>query len=521
MKIRLWPTRTFNVSCATALPMPMLRIKNAISTFGGVENVAPSETNSDPTDDILVQEAEDEVPPLVLSPPQSEAMTVQTPSLPPWVRELNNSRVTRHSRASSIVSTRTKFSTTTLQDDARSIDISVGGQHFRISRDGSRITADPPPPYTGPSERFPFRTDLEDLPGTDVLDGPYMSRLTAEEDNEDDGASTPRSMFAVLGGFDESLAHMEMPPAPPMRPGQLRERSSSAPLASSAPADDAHGDAARAVLNEDEDEDDVHATPAHADRGTDASTVLDGSGMTPPSSLIARIDPVRLLRLTVSRDNSREGTPQPQAVRGEIAGSSNVLPQMSSVTAPDEQDGNTVSPSSISADGTILHSTEAELTTSVSSAASKAVESDLQDGVLSGDEENDTPLSMDDENDISLHYARMMRKLDYRHRKTLHLKDKGMAELREKLHEKDIVLRQQLRAKDFMIDDLKKRLANLEESMEAKLESARNQVEDLWEGRWKERNAQLLDRIRRLEEEARRTVESSSFETVRGQGRSF
>lgn len=117
------------------------------------------------------------------------------------------------------------------------------------------------------------------------------------------------------------------------------------------------------------------------------------------------------------------------------------------------------------------------------------------------------PLPMDTENEISLHYARMMRKLDYAHRKMLHLKDKELAELRIKLHEKDTVLRQQLRAKDFIIDDLKMRLANLEENVETMLEKARHQVEDLWESRWKDRDFHLRERMRRIEEEAQKTIE--------------
>ena len=114
---------------------------------------------------------------------------------------------------------------------------------------------------------------------------------------------------------------------------------------------------------------------------------------------------------------------------------------------------------------------------------------------------------MNDKNDISLHYARMMRKLDSAHRKALHSKDKQIAELREKLNEKDIVLRQQLRGKDFIIEDLKKRFDNLEESVESMLEMARHQVEDLWESRWKDRDFHLRERMKRIEEDAQRTVE--------------
>lgn len=131
-----------------------------------------------------------------------------------------------------------------------------------------------------------------------------------------------------------------------------------------------------------------------------------------------------------------------------------------------------------------------------------------------------TPLSMDTENDISLHYAKMMRKLDYTHRKALHTRDKEMAELRERLHEKDTVLRQQLRAKDFLIEDLRKRLSNLEETVEGMLEKARNEVEDLWESRWKDRDFHLRERMRRIEEDAQTTIKRLRADHVSGDGNS-
>ena len=58
------------------------------------------------------------------------------------------------SRTSSIVTTRTKLSTTTtLEEDQRSLDLTFGGTPFHIAHDGSRITSDndldhAPPPYS-------------------------------------------------------------------------------------------------------------------------------------------------------------------------------------------------------------------------------------------------------------------------------------------------------------------------------------------------------------------------------------
>lgn len=86
-------------------------------------------------------------------------------NVPPWMRDIHPSGATRQSRASSIISTRTKYSAMTLQDDARSIDIHVGGQTFRIARDGSRISDAPPPPYSDLEKFFPsLMADDEHIP---------------------------------------------------------------------------------------------------------------------------------------------------------------------------------------------------------------------------------------------------------------------------------------------------------------------------------------------------------------------
>ena len=128
------------------------------------------------------------------------------------------------------------------------------------------------------------------------------------------------------------------------------------------------------------------------------------------------------------------------------------------------------------------------------------------------------PLPMDSENDISLHYAGMMRRLDREHRKALHERDKELAQLRERLNEVDTVYRQELRARDFIIDDLHKRLEHIHENMEDKIEKARNQVEDLWESRWKDRDFHLRERMRRIEEETQKTLDRFTAERIEREG---
>lgn len=120
----------------------------------------------------------------------------------------------------------------------------------------------------------------------------------------------------------------------------------------------------------------------------------------------------------------------------------------------------------------------------------------------SKEEDSNTTPSMDTENDVSLHYARMIRFVDKQHRRALHARDKEMEQLRVRISEIDTVYRQQLKARDFIIEDLKKRLGHMEDSMEVKLERARNEVEDLWERRWKDRDFHLRERMSRIESQA-------------------
>ena len=119
------------------------------------------------------------------------------------------------------------------------------------------------------------------------------------------------------------------------------------------------------------------------------------------------------------------------------------------------------------------------------------------------------PPPMDSENDVSIHYTRLIRTIDRDHRKALHERDKELSQMRERLHEVDQVYRQELKARDFIIDDLKKRLQNHEELMQGKLERARNEVEDLWEARWKDRDRHLVDRMKRIELDSQKSLEKA------------
>lgn len=507
----------------------MFRIKNAITTLGvGGGNNEPSQGAGGET---LSREAEDQVPPLTSPPPSSSYQdTTLVQSVPPWVREMNNSRATRHSRASSIVSTRTKFSTTTCQEDARSIDINVGGQYFRISRDGSRVTADAPPPYTGPGETVRFREgETSEVSSFDSRHGSDAQGSDGEDSEAEDGAVTPRSSFAVLdadaGVRANILDPTEFNMPSPVGQEQLTHRSSSATLVGSQRTDD-FGNGRRSSYEAGVD---IISGPRPNDRRTrtasqGAAPTLTRDGM-PRASPLRRANGIRLPSLITSTDSSatgdrprrsQQGSTPPPARPLQVRSAGAILSNMPGNREPKSPDyigrnARGVFPFPIRAATTQNTSISLDPNSSLPETRS------LEDHEVS--EENPTPLAMDDENDISLHYARMMRKLDYGHRKALHLRDKELAELREKLHEKDTVLRQQLRAKDFIIDDLKQRLGNLEENVETMLEKARHQVEDLWESRWKDRDFHLRERMRRIEEEAHKTIErlrTALAETERG-----
>lgn len=490
----------------------MLRIKNAILGDNGTTETLPTVTEGEPADQF----------PALLSPSfsvQQDNTPVQV--VPHWLRELNRSRAMRHSRASSIVSTRTKFSTTTLQEDAHSIDINVAGQYFRISRDGSRVTVDDPPPYTGPGVTVRFGSGQT----TPVSRRSAFSDDVRADDDQlsdtEDEATTPRSTFARIG--TERLVHatildpseFEMPS--PVGPDQLTSWSPPrVPVESERQGASSVSGRSQPLL-EGRDED-AASTPMRLERTSISRSILPPLRAPTVHSLPAT--PKRRMRLpalvtsnstgdllnSVSRPFSQRPEDLPPLPESRSAGPVLFRPQHECEPRSPDYIGHTARGLFPPISGSSTVRASAFLDTPHPNVVSQGLRTGSLD--IESTSESHTPLSMDTENDISMHYARMMRKLDYHHRKALHLKDKELAEMRERLHEKDTVLRQQLRAKDFMIDDLKQRLSNLEENVEGMLEKARNQVEDLWECRWKDRDFHLRERMRRIEEEAQKVIET-------------
>jgi hypothetical protein len=132
----------------------------------------------------------------------------------------------------------------------------------------------------------------------------------------------------------------------------------------------------------------------------------------------------------------------------------------------------------------------------------------IDEGLL----DSHSPLAMDTENEISLHYTRLIRTIDRDHRRESLHRDKELMMMRQRLNEMDQVYRQELRGRDFTIDDLRRRLAALEDGVECKVERARHEVEDQWESRWKDRDRHLVERMRRMELDSQRNIERAITE---------
>ncbi|WEW60761.1 hypothetical protein PRK78_006249 [Emydomyces testavorans] len=120
-----------------------------------------------------------------------------------------------------------------------------------------------------------------------------------------------------------------------------------------------------------------------------------------------------------------------------------------------------------------------------------------------------TPPPMESENDIRIHFSRLIRSLDRDHRKALHARDKELAVMRERLNELDQVYRKELKSRDFAIDDLRKSLQHLNEQMQAKIEKTKNDIEEQWENRWKVRDQHYMERMRRMEMNFQKQLEQA------------
>jgi len=455
---------------------------------------------------------------------------------PLWASEVAASLSTRPSRASSLISTRTRFSTTTFQDDAKSIDLSISGQHFRISRDGSKVTSvnrgESLPPY--PFALVQDSADQDRLSYSHVSVSPYsevdLTTLPVEDSVESHVPSPNESNVEISTAYFDhaqpgpSKAGVAFPTLPPETPAtSLDHGVSSGTGVMSDKTNTLNNMAVRIQRAWRSYVQYRNPSPKSGEPTSSLTRTQDG--------LIESTNAMPGQRAPVSPQLGRSNALSVPVPKKAVSFLDKDLP------IPDVDHESLVATSSRSQNSrlTRIGSSRLPSTNKVSNKTffpgadgpwETIGQLSLRDWYTGentkpfrdtdGPSETPTvihpPEDMDSENNVSNHYTRMIRFIDRDHRRALHARDKEMAELRERLNEKDIVYRQELRARDFLIDDLKKRLDHLQETTETEIERARNQVEDLWESRWKDRDFHLRERMQRMESEMQKTMETTIAE---------
>lgn len=430
--------------------------------------------------------------PSVTSPVPSYRSTVsENEQAPIWAREVAASLQNRQrvSRASSIVSTRTKISTNTAHEDARSIDLTFDGVCFRINRDGSRITT------SGPRDSLPPYVPNHEAQD---VDGGYSQVGRGEDGVRDDesvstevGHPTPEPNPSLLS----PVSHRQGNPAEHLLASPTSHLRATADISLARNPSFTPGKEELSVTKKRTvSQNDVHSYAAIRRKPLAANTRLH------------RRNGVRLPTLNTNLTDGQ----QPQSVRSQNSAPDSASPAGKHARSADPTLGNDNhsfrqrprSPMFIGRHAPGLFPSppmESSWPRPPAYMGDPVTVTAHNPARLEGGSAGAYPPPMESENDISVHYTRMIRLIDREHRKALHERDKEMASLRERLNEQDTIYRQQLRARDFIIDDLKSRLAHLETSTEATVEKACNSIEDMWESRWKDRDFHLTERMRRME----------------------
>ncbi|KAJ9295747.1 hypothetical protein DTO271G3_5770 [Paecilomyces variotii] len=417
------------------------------------------------------------------SPVDSERTPMRRPT-----RDAHIPVAGRTSRASSIVSTRTRISINTLQEDARSarsVDLVLGGRSFHINRDGSKVTSldDGLPPYSPPVSELATTAPNEDSDGSELSSPTTPTGQSFElpdygRSNESQGHSLSRPTWSQLSGLQTDG-----------RPNNITSEPSSLTTRDQ-PAislDYERGSfyVARRSNSIDTSRETLRTSPAKR-RSLSYGNLRDHLQSTPINT-IGRKAGVQLPRIFTTLSGGRFSTSSPSlSEHGEqIPTSTQVRATRSAGPYP----GNTMS-----SEGSSNHRSVGTLGSPVR----------IEEGYAGAE-----PPPMDTENDISIHYTRVIRSIDRDHRRALHERDKELAAMRERLNEIDQVYRQQLRARDFTIEDLRQRLTALQESVETQIHRAQHEVEDMWEKRWKDRDRHLVERMRRIEQDCQRNIEQA------------
>ena len=423
-------------------------------------------------------------------------------SITPSGRAIIDTEVTstRPSRASSIVSTRTKVSINTLQEDARSarsIDLVIGNQSFRIARDGSRVTSstlaqDSLPPYSPRAPSIIYQDDMVSL----------MSGHSGSINEQSSTRGIRSRSESVASDTTQTAEH----PGEQWQHGPYHNENQRTRFNSSEHGDDSTVDEMTTPLSSNtpvshtETPNTVAHQSMHEERNTTPqrqtswlfSTIsyYFGGSAKPQQTVV--VDSFTESPTITEAAHDRGTSPEPFPNYEE-----HIFPTLEERTRHSE------SPRAINDD---------QLISSSPTATSSTIPPDLRK--LSNRTSDPYKPLPDTPSEVRFHYLQLLRTLDLTHRHALHTRDLELMDLRTRLNEVDQVYRQQLRQRDFVVDDLKERLQWLEKSVEEKVENARHEVEDMWEGRWRERDRHLRERMARMEAEAEKAWKEMEKEVM-------
>lgn len=413
------------------------------------------------------------------------------------------------SRASSIISTRTKLSTNTATEDARSIDINIDPYHFRINRDGSRITTselhDTLPKYGPPIQ-------IGGVNGGAIESTDTQNSQNSQNSHDERSVSTevpdyesgqPRNLLSTRP-LPVHLAMQENVFHPQNSASRAATDTSLTRNPSYTPGKDTISVTKRRAVSEDH----IHKPSAISRKPLN------------PSSPLRRRNGVRLPTLMtnmVNEQQSEVGRDQDPVVA--LRSPNRRLPRSAEPRLGNDNHSFLSIPSSPmfigrNASGSFPSPPPVPDATQPPSTPDdqRTVTAHSPARIEEGYADTYPPPPMDSENDVSVHYTRLIRTIDRDHRKALHERDKDIIALRGRLNEQDTIYQQELRGRDFIVDDLKKQIAHLESTTEARVERACNSVEDLWENRWKDRDFHLTERMRRMEMDLHNAVERAILE---------
>ncbi|PGH34496.1 hypothetical protein GX50_02679 [[Emmonsia] crescens] len=451
----------------------------------------------------------------------------------------------RPSRASSIVSTMTYSTIATLQDDdrstrsARSIDLMLGGRLFHINRDGSKISSSTDndlPPYSPSLPTYAQSSNHVDASFHNSSQPLEPTTPTARTPSPPH-TPAPKSRIHIPFWTDRPRRRRESSSTSQSKPslGRLNSNSmldlSKLPSASLSNTDlqttEEHGVYRSPSFNPGPEKITVVPKGRSSSQGNIPENLHSRYENKDTHHHLRRRNGVRLPRLFTSLTNIKFGgtsdqdqdqdqdSPSPGGHIIQSAGPSfgtyqRKYAQSPVFTARSSTSGYpTPSYSTHLSPDDGVHQRRPSLP--IIPMLSLAVPQSPVE-VEEGHVDIEPPPPMEDENDVSIHYTRLIRSIDRDHRKALHARDKELAGMRERLNEIDQVYRQELKSRDFTIDDMRKRLENVQEQMTGSIERAKNEVEDMWESRWKDRDRHLMERMRRIEIESQIQVEKAVAE---------